>query len=229
MRNLEGIMPARSDELRGLHETLNSHSEVRCRCDEEIANLTQANETMEATLSEKNDEILALDNEIANVRKAHETMTKKISEKTAEILALDEEITNLRRANERMEAQLLARSDEIIALHEALQDQQGSDPERNGPLSTMHRAPVAGEPMLEGLSEADQHALQLSYEGKDLSTVRTVTQIEPPELFAVLHRLFCRSDCQPLQVIRLPTNWQLDQNALVTIARPWLSVSAGSI
>jgi hypothetical protein len=189
--NLEDRISAKSNEIRGLHDALNTCLEERRRCNEAMTKLRQSNENMETTISARTNEIIALREEIATLRKAKKEQKKTIS----------------------------ARTDEIVALHEALEERQASDPNSNRPRSTTDRALVAGDPMLGGLSEAERPALQMFYEGQDLSTVSSVSHIAQPDLFAVLHRLFCLPDCRLLQAISLPADWQLDHNALVRIAR----------
>jgi hypothetical protein len=133
------------------------------------------------------------------------------------VVERDRAVEEISKTEKRLQELVAAREDEIEALQEALENGQATDREINGRLLLTDEVYVAGNPVMEKLSNGEKQALQLFYQGEDISAVCARSGGTPPAIFALLHRLFCRPNCRLLNGITVPTNWQLDQKALVAV------------
>jgi hypothetical protein len=88
-----------------------------------------------------------------------------------------------------------------------------------GLLQQVFPPPPAGNPTPKTRNHQEKQALDLSYQGNDLPTVLTETELEAADIFGLFQRVFRPADCRLVDGIDVLADWELDQDALITIAQ----------
>jgi hypothetical protein len=70
-------------------------------------------------------------------------------------------------------------------------------------------------------SGRESKILEMFYQGNDLVTISSATEVEPGEIFRCLQRPFVVIDHSLLKVIDLPPDWRVDRDRVIHIIESW--------
>jgi hypothetical protein len=149
------------------------------------------------------------------LEKAQEQISTLIQRNCAMTIQHDQEMNAEMMAHKMLEEIISAERDKTRILQKELDKQDC----REGALEDLLGIPnwIAGEPFVETLSPIEKRALRLFYERRELSIICSKSGLAAPDIFRLLQHVFCQSDCRLLVGVNIPTNWQLDQDALLKV------------